>query len=1150
MAFLPGTSETGEADWASGDQLARIFRDAGVSRVFMNACGSARSAKASTNIATRLIQGGVSEVIGMSFKITSSAVEIFTFEAYKALLMQGCSLHEAAARGRRSLRECTARMTKFGHSVEAVDSPIPVCYTWNEAGCKMSYDMMKAPQKIVEADTSLQEMTLLGREEDILDLESAFLSENPVTLLVGQAGIGKTDLLKHLHWWWEKTSIVKRSAYIDLPSIQPWSLEQLENSISAQLNSNSKDEKDINLHTLVGQDRYLLIFDGMESLSLRINRRQRGHLEGFLERLRDAATSHLADRKKGNSLILIASRQDEPWLRELDQKEPRVLRGLKTLHGVQLASKFSSGLVRSKVETREDFEYLERIVRLLNGNPLALQLVMRHAATIGMLPKACYDSLLRGDPITLNEDWISTTEGARGFVEVCNKVKSPEDSSTLQFYEGQTPQGSGEETSASRSTITFNPISLLSMFWDAIERKTLPLYFRLWVLHKIRSDTTKYSPDEFAAKPCVLYSNVTLPYGEIQPELEEIVEALVTSMREYSLLEELGRDQSTVPGNSYYRMNPLLVLALRQGEYYDRFHRLVTETAMVSYHSMRTRAWVLERHETLSYQLASAMELNKEFSNFLVAGRILHESGIHTFLDISYLSNIVKPLIERGHYLGIHRFPLLIELVQGFQKQLLDVLDNDAWDTSAMASESEYLTKCMPKTSDDEFSTDWVVFMTKISWRVHTLTLAVHLHGFHDYLAAETRYDYEAILLRLSNYSILEDSAMPTSPLSADNAGIVIMSQAMFDLYRAIFPRRVSDQIRPAGDDHRVEEAYSRFEQQMIETASDSSEEPMINESVGADEPVLELDDRLLVWGYPGVREYLDELMWTYINRGTWNWAMRVFVTRDMSARVYKRLDEEVIHLGNQPKNICVLLECLAILDAANGNWADAVAHLQSARDHEDSIGMELSLQRSSQRDIRMADALDHVEDRQAAYRLLEQVFEQENSERGTPETFAAAALSFARTRIASLPDGPISALLLLIRAAKAAYCGPRNSTVKEGYFLKELLRISKEQRWWYEWRVRRYKNPCATVNFNLSTLFSLRIYYNIVFRRLRRIGILRRNQPDPYATSDEVLAEAEQHLFSSPGQNLQENHFHKDTFRAEVGSHDFSILPYNMLLT
>ncbi len=72
-------------------------------------------------------------------------------------------------------------------------------------------------------------------------------------------------------------------------------------------------------------------------------------------------------------------------------------------------------------------------------------------------------------------------------------------------------------------------------------------------------------------------------------------------------------------------------------------------------------------------------------------------------------------------------------------------------------------------------------------------------------------------------------------------------------------------------------------------------------------------------------------------------------------------------------------------------------------------------------------------------------------------------------------------------------------------------------------------EHPHGVANFNLASLISIRIYFSVVVKRVKKFGAWRCSPADPYAPEDEIIAEAEKHLFSPPGQDIECTYFRKE---------------------
>lgn len=108
--------------------VAALLRQRNVSCVVTNACRTAVShERRKANLSQIFVEQGICAVSAMSFRICTTAVDLFYWSFYEALIMKGLKFAEAASLSRKSLRENNRR--EVNRSVmELQDWCVPVTY--------------------------------------------------------------------------------------------------------------------------------------------------------------------------------------------------------------------------------------------------------------------------------------------------------------------------------------------------------------------------------------------------------------------------------------------------------------------------------------------------------------------------------------------------------------------------------------------------------------------------------------------------------------------------------------------------------------------------------------------------------------------------------------------------------------------------------------------------------------------------------------------------------------------------------------------------------------------------------------------------------------------------------------------------------------
>jgi hypothetical protein len=223
----------------SAQSVASLLKNFGVSVAILNACDSARAnCGDGANIAKAFNRQGVSNVLAMSFKTSSTAAELFLRSFYYSLLLGGDPFSVAARRARSTLRRDSTRQARFGLERSLADSFVPVVYTSGADSVfvfptEIGLGNTKLALGSESAARKCSPTKLVGREFDLLRLERTLLARR-VIHFSGRAGVGKSSLLKHAAKLWKQTSFVDGVIIIDLATLNFHPLADLLNSLIQQ----------------------------------------------------------------------------------------------------------------------------------------------------------------------------------------------------------------------------------------------------------------------------------------------------------------------------------------------------------------------------------------------------------------------------------------------------------------------------------------------------------------------------------------------------------------------------------------------------------------------------------------------------------------------------------------------------------------------------------------------------------------------------------------------------------------------------------------------------------------------------------------------------------------------------------------------------
>lgn len=448
LAFIkpiPGDPGNFQPDLVCSTEVAAVLSRHKVNQVVLNACRSAKGRKAEKNVALSIMRAGIRTCVAMSHSISASAVEVFVSALYDALLLKCIPLEAATSMARAALRIYPQRLSGFGEYVLVDDWVVPVVYSNDSSSSNLGYSF---PLERSIPRLSYVNQPPFGREGDILRIESSlFITKRPV-LLVGQAGMGKTYLLQHLCDWWRDTGLIVGSHYVQFSTDRIWDLHELFNNLQEKLvDSNTSTKRDGVLSHL-RSNTFLLVFDSLESIDFSdrlARRRLHRELSGLLKSLHG-----------GKTLVIITSRAREDWLSQ--QTVTHYLGSIGNIAGMQyIRHSLDSARAENgdpKFETLEDYQHLEQLVKLVNGNPLALNLLLQHYQQSWKRPASYLVDLLAGKPIAFSKKDFGSQESFRSLGELEIIVDS------------LAPQG----------WQNWLPGQILAPFWKILPERDLRLY--------------------------------------------------------------------------------------------------------------------------------------------------------------------------------------------------------------------------------------------------------------------------------------------------------------------------------------------------------------------------------------------------------------------------------------------------------------------------------------------------------------------------------------------------------------------------------------------------------------------------------------------------------------------------------------------------
>lgn len=401
--FLEG-EQAGQYDPVEAGELADLLITQQVPIAMLNACQSGKQVGASeTSLGSRLMQAGVQVVLAMGYSVTVTAAALLMRTLY-AELLAGRELAAAIRLGRRELWNQKGRRAYFNQSIDLEDWLLPVVYQNRTVELQpRAFTPEESAafytRKAQRYNPPAPAYGFFGRDLDILQIERRILAQRNILLLRGMGGAGKTTLLRHLAAWWQRTGLIERVWSFEYDQ-RAWTRQQIMDAIARELYPPSEyhgvfqplglEAQQAMLADTLRARRHLLILDNLESITgaeLAIQHTlpepERAALHGLLRALAG-----------GQTLVLLGSRSDEPWLAAgTFGSNVYELPGLDPEAATALADAILTQAGVSAAERASD--ELRRIMKLLNGYPLALDVVLNNLAR--QPAAAVLDALQKGD---------------------------------------------------------------------------------------------------------------------------------------------------------------------------------------------------------------------------------------------------------------------------------------------------------------------------------------------------------------------------------------------------------------------------------------------------------------------------------------------------------------------------------------------------------------------------------------------------------------------------------------------------------------------------------------------------------------------------------------------------------------------------------
>ena len=327
---------------------------------------------------TTLLQAGVPEVAVLPLPLGGSGRRLFA-DAFYSGIASGGGASASVAAARRAMMEHPHRPSAAGPIVSwdwltpmvfqgAVHTPVAVKAP--EAEPLVPGMISATPEPPPRQLPRGGPYGLIGRRREILELEQA-LEENPVVVLSGSVGVGKSELALGLAAWLEKSGNRSQGAFytnFDVGAGLEKVLHEVGTALAGlEFGDLSASARKSWLLEYLREHETLLVWDSFENLSGFPNPGTGLLEEAELEELNDFISELSAEGGK-TRVLLVSRRETETWL--------SIPSGGYTIDGLtgQDRLEFATRLIEeSGVETdRLGPEFLQ-LLDLLEGHPLAME---------------------------------------------------------------------------------------------------------------------------------------------------------------------------------------------------------------------------------------------------------------------------------------------------------------------------------------------------------------------------------------------------------------------------------------------------------------------------------------------------------------------------------------------------------------------------------------------------------------------------------------------------------------------------------------------------------------------------------------------------------------------------------------------------------
>ena len=937
LAFLQQVPEMQyyicETNLVPAADVADLLEANAVRTVILNACRSARGSSLESSIIGAFLRRGVEHVAAMNYMIISLSVQIFTACVYRCLMQQGASLASAVHFARKIMKSSTERVSRIGTTVNIDDFVVPLIFEASIAGDK-NHGIVECDIQSL-ADLDFSPTYPFGREDDIRQIEDALLIGRRPLLLTGIAGVGKSSLVQHLRSWWKNTGLIRDFVIVSLNNVETeFCVDAIKLKLQLHLVGDLTSKADhAALVDYLRSHRFLVVIDSLESAEAEDLRLERIKLRSFLKELCGGLT-----------IVIIVSRSKETSLS--GETITHELGGLSIMAGLQWIQRIIRAsqtiLNVPSWDREEDIQYFEQIIKLVDGHPLALQmLVSDFQCKLNKSPKDYfYSDLLGGSHIIINRMEYKEKRKYRSLREIDALITAWEEIS----QRGQ----------------SFHPV-VLSPFWRVLSEREFSQYLKIQcLLQKNAFGSTKRerisnfvqflepllpnidNPVLRAVFETIKQSGSSIqensddedPYGmresaflisedveipalppQMQSMFDECTSTVLESFSESQFLQPVKRNavHPALRPKKYLRVHPLLTIMLRAEPGYEQNFmniRLVCQKALMQYCCWRIKKWPWTYNYWNEVWDVPRAESGLDFMNLAASVQHMIDLGMESAIEQAAACQLVTAL-QRGAPADSSRIRILMVL---WEKLLTVALkDSKRFGGEAAAHPPGLSSSSSSPVMREKPRSDIAAIRLRCSV-VLVFLLACNLYMLHRHLKSGRAEEF----LKVSRETHAMINALPP-PADVPESQHELMMLG-FDNMLAQVTRSNDSRTLDVPEMWKLHEKYVR-------TSIDhyGVEEYPENRKTWHDIPLSINSSSEFVARFTShsrqIRQAIDERRYA-----------------DAKSSIGEAILVEINDAGNHAKNLSTLYMYLSEVNEAQGDWQDALDNFEVACRYQDQL--------------------------------------------------------------------------------------------------------------------------------------------------------------------------------------------------------------------